>query len=70
MIYDHLICTPFPVGYTFWLYHGESRSEETRNVSHTNVVQDNIIKNPIQNMINDAFRVDRQHTNEVPIASM
>ena len=54
----------------FWLYHGESRSEETRNVSHTNVVQDNIIKNPIQNMINDAFRVDRQHTNEVPIASM
>ncbi|KAK2363440.1 hypothetical protein QL285_088428 [Trifolium repens] len=73
VMYDHLRVTPFPVGYTCWCYHGEVATGENNNGSPNNplnLVHDNTnVEDPIQNMINDAFGVDRNHSNEVPIAS-
>jgi hypothetical protein len=72
-MYDHLRVTPFPVGYTFWCYHGEVATGENKAgspINPLNVVHDTTnVEDPIQNMINDAFGVDRNHSNEVPIAS-
>lgn len=71
-VYDHLICTPFPAGYTSWSYHGESATGETHNASFINPSNSaegtTIVEDPVQNMINDAFGVDRHRENEVPIA--
>lgn len=65
---DHLICSQFPTGYTHWFYHGESDMGEPSNISTSdspNTNQNNIIiENSIQNMINDAFGVDRYKINE------
>jgi hypothetical protein len=36
VMYDHLRVTPFPVGYTFWCYHGEVATRENNNGSPTN----------------------------------
>jgi len=73
VVCDHLICTPFQKEYTFWVHHGESRIGETSNSLPSNMpnaVQDNVIKDPIWNMINDAFGVaNKHHANEEPIAS-
>ena len=69
VMYDHLICKKFPEGYTFWFYHGETRGE-TSNVQSTNVVDivenDVVDEDPIRNVINDAFGIDRCRANEVP----
>jgi hypothetical protein len=74
VMYDHLRATPFPVGYTDWCYHGEVAIGENSNGSSsnpTNAVHDSTTneEDPIQNMLNDAFGVDRNPANEVPIAS-
>ncbi|KAK2410291.1 hypothetical protein QL285_045664 [Trifolium repens] len=74
VMYDHLRSTPFPVGYTDWCYHGEVAIGENSNGSSsnpTNAVHDSTTneEDPIQNMLNDAFGVDRNPANEVPIAS-
>ncbi|XP_029126234.1 uncharacterized protein LOC114915544 [Cajanus cajan] len=72
VVYDHLICTPFPKGYTCWVHHGEMRIGETSYSSHNrmpNEVHENVVENPIESMINDAFGVDMHHAHEVPIAS-
>lgn len=66
ILYDHLMCTPFPVTYTTWIYHGESKVRKVRDISVKDIV---VVENPLQNMINDAFRVDTHHTNKAPIVS-
>ncbi|XP_061344016.1 uncharacterized protein LOC133289989, partial [Gastrolobium bilobum] len=67
-VYDHLLCKKFPEGYTFWFYHGESKVASTSNVgggAHSYGVQDqNVDADPMFNMINDAFGINRQHDNE------
>ncbi|XP_061358361.1 uncharacterized protein LOC133302572 [Gastrolobium bilobum] len=68
-VYDHLLCKKFPEGYTFWFYHGESKVASTSNVageamSH-GAQNQNVNVDPIFNMINDAFGVNRQRDNEV-----
>ncbi|KAF7820742.1 uncharacterized protein G2W53_026197 [Senna tora] len=40
VVYDHLICTQFPQGYTIWTFHGESLIGDASNTS--NVAQDRI----------------------------
>ncbi|CAK8538323.1 unnamed protein product [Lathyrus sativus] len=71
-MFDRLIWSPFPKGYTTWIHHGESFDLPNTIFPSTtpNMVEDNIIvKYHIQNMINDAFGVDRNHANEIPSAS-
>lgn len=55
-----------------WIHHGDSFVLPS-NISHSttlNMVEDVIIiEDPIHNMINDAFGVDRNHANEIPYAS-
>ena len=72
VMFDHLKWSPFPKGYTVWLHYGESLGE-TSSVSTSTIpnIGPNtmVVEDPIQNMINDAFGVDRDQTNEVPIAS-
>ena len=71
-MFDHLKWSPFPKGYTVWLHHGESLGETSCVSTSTipNIGQDTmVVEDPIQNMINDAFGVDRDQTNEEPIAS-
>ncbi|PNX91145.1 hypothetical protein L195_g047275, partial [Trifolium pratense] len=73
VMYDHLRVTPFPVGYTSWCYHGEVAIGENNNgspINRLNVVHDTTnAEDPIQKLIKDAFGVDRNHPNEVPIVS-
>ncbi|XP_058770484.1 uncharacterized protein LOC131644106 isoform X1 [Vicia villosa] len=70
-MFDHLMWSPFPKGYTMWTHHGESFVlPSTISPSTTNIVEDTIIvEDHIQNMINDAFGVDRNNANEIPSAS-
>ncbi|CAI8610060.1 unnamed protein product [Vicia faba] len=71
-MFDHLSWSPFPQGYTMWIHHGESfvRPSTISPSTILNMVEDTIIvEDPIQNMINDAFGVDRNHANEIPYAS-
>ncbi|CAI8589347.1 unnamed protein product [Vicia faba] len=59
-------------GYTMWIHHGESfvRSSTISPSTTPSMVEDtNIVKEPIQNMINDAFGVYGNHANEIPSAS-
>ena len=72
VMFDHLKWSPFPKGYTVWLHHGESLGETSSVSTSTiqNIGQDTVVvEDPIQNMINDAFGVDRDQTNKEPIAS-
>ncbi|CAI8609128.1 unnamed protein product [Vicia faba] len=59
-------------GYTMWIHHGEYFVRPS-TISHStvpNMVEDTIIvEDPIQNMINDAFGVDRNHANEISYPS-
>ncbi|XP_061355874.1 uncharacterized protein LOC133300365 [Gastrolobium bilobum] len=70
VVYDHLICTKFPEGYVFWVFHGESRARagETSNASDADILhvpEDNSVhEDPIRNMVNDAFGVDGQQNAE------
>lgn len=71
-MFGHLKWSPFPKGYTIWLHHRESLGETSSLSSSTipNIFQDTIVvEDPIQNMINDVFGVDRVQRNEVHIAS-
>ncbi|CAI8598001.1 unnamed protein product [Vicia faba] len=71
-MFDHLSWSPFTQGYTMWIHHGESfvRNSTISPSTIPNMVEDTIIvEDPIQNMINDAFRVDKNHANEIPYAS-
>jgi hypothetical protein len=64
---DHLSWSPFPTEYTIWLHHGETLGKTS---TIPNIGQDAVVfEDSIQNMINDAFGVDRDKTNEVPVAS-
>jgi len=62
VMFDHLKWSPFPKGYTIWLHHGESLGE-TSSASTSiipNIGEDTVVvEDPIQNMIIDAFGVDR-----------
>ncbi|CAJ2645285.1 unnamed protein product [Trifolium pratense] len=63
---DHLSWSAFPKEYTIWLHHGETVGKTS---TIPNIGQDTIVvEDPIQNMINDAFGIDRDKTNEVPVA--
>ncbi|XP_057444525.1 uncharacterized protein LOC130736753 [Lotus japonicus] len=68
VVYDHLIVKQFPKNYTFWFYHRESGHVENENVGRENVSSSaqNIVtnENTIQNMLNEAFGVDRHRVNE------
>ncbi|CAI8602539.1 unnamed protein product [Vicia faba] len=69
---DHLSWSQFPQGYTMWIHHEESfvRPSTISPSTIPNMVEDTIIvEDPIQNMINDAFGVDRNHANEISYAS-
>ncbi|CAI8590840.1 unnamed protein product [Vicia faba] len=71
-MFDHLSWSPFPQGYTMWIHHGESfvRSSTISPSTTPSMVEDtNIVEEPIQNMINDAFGVYGNHSNEIPSAS-
>ncbi|CAI8587826.1 unnamed protein product [Vicia faba] len=71
-MFDHLSWSPFPQGYTMWIHHGESfvRPSTISPSTIPNMVEDIIIvEDPIQNLINDAFGVDRNHANGIPYAS-
>ncbi|CAI8610256.1 unnamed protein product [Vicia faba] len=71
-MFDHLSWSPFPQGYTVWIHHGESfvRSSTISPSTTPSMVEDtNIVEEPIQNMINDAFGVYGNHANEIPSAS-
>lgn len=73
-VYDHLVCKPFPEGYTFWCRHGETLSGES--IVCPPVIQDNLVnedpmpsdvnEDPMQTMINDAFKFSRMQANEDP----
>ncbi|KAK4259215.1 hypothetical protein QN277_005569 [Acacia crassicarpa] len=72
-VYDHLLCKKFPEGYTFWFYHGESKFGSSSNVaggfmSH-GVRDHNVDVDPMFNMINDAFGINRQCDNEAQFHS-
>ncbi|CAI8587824.1 unnamed protein product [Vicia faba] len=70
-MFDNLSWSPFPQGYTMRIHHGESFVRPSTISSSTipNMVEDTIIvEDPIQNMINDAFGVDRNHANGIPYA--
>ncbi|XP_024642214.1 uncharacterized protein [Medicago truncatula] len=72
VMFDHLKWSPFPKGYTVLLHHGESLGETSSVSTSTipNIGQDTVVvEDSIQNMINDAFGVDRDQTNKEPIAS-
>lgn len=59
IVYDHLICKPFPQNYVIWNLHGEKRAamESSENID---LIQEAYHpENPIETMINDAFG---QHT--------
>ena len=80
VVYDHLTCTPFPRGYTFWFRHGEIREGESFSILHhdskttvdedpigdtENLVRDN--DDPIRNMLHDAFGEFRHSTRDEPL---
>ncbi|CAI8593444.1 unnamed protein product [Vicia faba] len=71
-MFDHLSWSPFPQGYTMWIHHGESfvrSSTISPSTTPSMVEYTNIVEEPIQNMINDAFGVYGNHANEIPSAS-
>ncbi|CAI8588911.1 unnamed protein product [Vicia faba] len=71
-MFDHLSWSPFPQGYTMWIHHRESfvrSSTISPSITPSMVEDTNIVEEPIQNMINDAFGVYGNHANEIPSAS-
>ncbi|XP_027915007.1 uncharacterized protein LOC114174367 [Vigna unguiculata] len=65
---DHLVCKPFPQGYTFWCRHRETMSGEHVLVNGEGITNiEN--KNPMQIMINDAFGLFGTCTNEESFTS-
>ena len=63
-VLDHLLCKPFPDGYTFWYRHGETRDTEA-TVTTTIMEESTHNEDPIQSMIIDAFGF-ANHINEEP----
>ena len=65
-VYEHLILKQFPVGYTRWIWHGESSVVDTSNsgccANEPSTSQSS--ENSMQNMINDAFGISRHHLYE------
>ena len=62
-VYDHLLCKPFPQGYTFLCRHGESISGEPIMVNGDGM-RNTEYEYPMQIMINDAFGLSNTYTNE------
>ncbi|KAK7306021.1 hypothetical protein VNO77_43935 [Canavalia gladiata] len=57
---DHLICKAFPENYKFWIWHGE-KYEEIISEEIEVIVEAMQDTNVVLDMINDAFRVNRDH---------
>ncbi|KAF7820955.1 hypothetical protein G2W53_026410 [Senna tora] len=64
VVYDHLICTQFPHGYTIWTFHGESLIGDASNTS--NISQDRITdigglpdQDQMQDMVREAVGFNR-----------
>ena len=61
VVWDHLTCTPFPQGYTFWYRHGEKNDEETSDrlceTSRTITLEDTELmdEDPMRDMVHEAF---------------
>ncbi|XP_016192398.1 uncharacterized protein LOC107633273 [Arachis ipaensis] len=55
-VYDHSICTQFPIGCTFWFYHGERSIGETSNVSSSSF--SDVVQNPLANEQHPMVEVD------------
>ncbi|XP_061350161.1 uncharacterized protein LOC133295350 [Gastrolobium bilobum] len=63
IVLDHLICKPFPKNYKVWIWHGETY--ETVTSRDCQVMQGSLAtENPILDMINDAFGVNKRHASE------
>ncbi|KAF7835390.1 hypothetical protein G2W53_010249 [Senna tora] len=59
-VYDHLICTQFPEGYTVWVWHGESAvrdANDTPNIPKGTDIGEGGLSNQdlMQDMVKDAF---------------
>ena len=65
-VYEHLILKQFPVGYTRWIWHGESSVVDTSNSGYhaSEPSTSQCIEKSIQNMIDDAFGISRHHGQE------
>lgn len=66
---DHLLCKPFPQGYTIWYLHGEEESESSAEptIVRTHVIKETIPnEDPMRTMINDAFGFPSDHASEEP----
>ncbi|XP_061363146.1 uncharacterized protein LOC133306783 [Gastrolobium bilobum] len=60
---DHLICKQFPKNYKVWIWHGETY--ETVMLSDTQVIEEPLQnENPVLDMINEAFGVNKQHASQ------
>ncbi|KAF7802497.1 hypothetical protein G2W53_041608 [Senna tora] len=63
-VYDHLICTQFPEGYTIWVWHGESAvrdANDTPNIPKGTDIGEGGLSNQdlMQDMVKDAFGFSR-----------
>ncbi|KAJ1402610.1 Transposase-associated domain [Sesbania bispinosa] len=67
VVHDHLICKEFPKNYKVWIWHGETYQSVA--TSDTQVVQESLqAENPVLDMINDAFGINRDHVMEASIS--
>ncbi|XP_060202678.1 uncharacterized protein LOC132631095 [Lycium barbarum] len=62
-VFDHLLFSPFPTGYTVWLLHGEKDVGETLTTRHKSQ-HINARDNPMQDMVNDVFNFYGQPANQ------
>ncbi|XP_057437004.1 uncharacterized protein LOC130729311 isoform X2 [Lotus japonicus] len=67
-VLDHLLCKPFPNGYTFWHRHGETRQREF--VLRTPSIEESTRnEDPIQSTISDAFGFSNRMNEEPYVAN-
>ncbi|XP_069153102.1 uncharacterized protein [Solanum lycopersicum] len=64
VVFDHLICKPFPQNYVIWVMHGET--SVLQNSKSREFTQDTLPpKNPVELLINEAFHGFRQERFDV-----
>ena len=66
VVFDHLICKPFPKNYKTWVLHGESNEEVLIDASSSSplIQEATIPQDSMVDMINDAFPFYMPHSNE------
>ncbi|XP_070019575.1 uncharacterized protein [Nicotiana sylvestris] len=64
IVFDHLICKPFPQDYITWIFHGEINV--LQNFNNIEVTQDTLLaENPMDLLINEAFQGLRHESIDV-----